>query len=87
MHCKPLIIYYVMYAFVLFSWHAGSSCRAFILVSSNQNLHLVTIFANYYLLVPFPKVLVPKQGPQVRFSGWNTAWNDNEWCELQEDKR
>ena len=80
MHCKPLVIDCVMYAFVLFFWQA----RAFI-----PDLHTSIwrpdiciwrlVFTNYYLLAPFLKKWALKQvfrchfGPQVKLFGWNTA--------------
>ena len=73
MHCKPLVIDYVMYAFVLFFWHARD-LLTFI-------LRPATIFYQYYqyLLAPFIKKWPLKQvfrghfGPQVKISGWNTG--------------
>ena len=67
-HCKPLVINYVMYAFVLFSWHARTY-QTFILQCSILRLDTYLwrlFFTNYYLLAPFQQKLAPKislQGP------------------------
>ena len=79
MHCKPLIIDYIMYAFVLFSWHAR------VLIHTRPNSYLATRkfpFGDYFLQIiidllrkkwPLKQVFRGHFGHQVKFSGWKTV--------------
>ena len=63
MHCKPLVIDYIMYAFVLFFWHA----RGLHTGPGHQTFAFGNyLFYQFLSIGPFPKKLAPKtslQGP------------------------
>ena len=60
MHCKPLVIDYVLYAFVLAFWHArGLHTRTSYRCLATRHLHLATIFLPM-MIGPFAKKLAPK---------------------------
>ena len=76
MHCKPLVIDYVMYALIvcilLLTWKG-------LFIPDLRTSILRPDICNYYLLAPFlknwplKKVFRGHFGPQVKFSGWNTV--------------
>ena len=66
MHCKPLVIDYVMYAFVLFSWQGSFIPDLHTSIWRSGIGILGILLTNYYLLAPFLKKMAPKtsfQGP------------------------
>ena len=64
MHCKPLVIDYVMYALIVclvLLTCKGPSHQTFVLVSGDQTFAFGDYFYQLLSIGPFPKKLAPKK--------------------------